>query len=316
MESSTDEVTQLLLAWSNGDQTALEKLVPLVENELRRLAGHFLRREPPSHELETTELVNEAYIRLVDMPRVRWQNRAHFFAVAAQIMRRILLDYARTRHRVKRGGAAEHIPLESAQILPAEKTEGLLALDEALNRLAQTDEVKSRVVELRYFGGLTVEETAEVLGLSPSSVSRHWRLAQSWLRQEFGRGELTESDASTYAVFTESDASTHAEQPEVATEAEESERTLAEAWSNRELVATLMEGNWAGLKLLAQLRLNPNAGEAELASAVGAHVNIVASLLFRFAQLGALEERHNIFTLTSRGDVLLKNFEEAIGKNL
>lgn len=305
MTSSSDEATQLLLAWNNGDQAALEKLIPLVEDELRRLARNFLRRQPTGHELETTAIINEAYLKLVDTPRVKWQSRAHFVAVAVSVMRRILKDYARRNLRQKRGRSIEHIPLSSRPIIKTEKSAELLALDEALNRLAEFDERKSKVVELRYFGGLTIEETAEVLGVSTVTVYREWGFAKAWLRHELAREELTESDASLQVEQSQ----------QVATEAEAAESTLAEAWSNRELVATLMYENWAGLKLLMQLRLSPKVEAVELASSLAIHTSIVASLLLKLTESGALEERHNIFTLTNRGDTLLKNFEEATGKN-
>jgi len=186
--SSSSEVTGLLIDWCNGDQTALERLVPLVEKELHRLAHHYMQREHPGHTLQTTALVNEAFLRLMDQKRVRWQNRAHFFGIAAQIMRRILLNYARDQRRAKRGGGAIQVSLSEAEIMPAEKSVELIALDEALNRLAHIDERKSKVVELRYFGGLSVEETAEVLKVSPITVLRDWNMAKAWLAREIGNG--------------------------------------------------------------------------------------------------------------------------------
>jgi RNA polymerase sigma factor (TIGR02999 family) len=182
--SSTKEITQLLIDWSNGNATALDDLMPLVEGELRRIAANCMRRENPGHTLQTTALVNEAYLKLVDQTRARWQNRAHFFAIAARVMRRILLDHARTQRRAKRGGGAIHVELDGIIALTTEKSDELFALDEALSRLASFDPVKSKIVEMRYFGGLTVEETAEVLQVAQVTVMRHWSLAKSWLRRE------------------------------------------------------------------------------------------------------------------------------------
>ncbi|HEV2860743.1 MAG TPA: sigma-70 family RNA polymerase sigma factor [Pyrinomonadaceae bacterium] len=178
------EITGLLVAWSDGDQTALETLLPLIERELHRIARHYMRRENPGHTLQTTALVNEAYFRLVDQKSVRWQNRAHFFGIAAQIMRRILLNYARDSHRVKRGGHAVQVSLSEVAVVGEERSAELIALDEAMQRLALIDERKCRVVELRYFGGLSVEETAEVLGVSAVTVARDWKMAKAWLARE------------------------------------------------------------------------------------------------------------------------------------
>ena len=180
----SSEITGLLVDWANGDQTALERLLPLVERELHRLAHNYMRREDKDHTLQTTALVNEAYLKLVDQNKTHWQNRAHFFAIAAKIMRRILLNYARDRHREKRGGKAIQVSLSEAAVVFMEQTEELIALDEALQRLAVLDERKSRVVELRYFGGLDVDETAEVLKVSPITVMRDWRFARAWLSRE------------------------------------------------------------------------------------------------------------------------------------
>jgi len=180
------EVTQLLLAWNEGDESALEKLVPLVYNELRRLAKRRVRLERPDHTLQTTALINEAYLRLVDVRNVRWQNRAHFFALCARLMRRILVDYARTRHYAKRGGGAQPVSLDqSPAVSPAPSTD-LVAVDDALHALAEVDARKAQVVELRFFGGLTVEESAEVLKVSPETVRRDWKLAKVWLLRELG----------------------------------------------------------------------------------------------------------------------------------
>jgi len=183
---SPHEVTQLLQAWSDGDQESLDKLVPLVYEELHRLARHYMRDERPGHTLQTTGLVNEAYMRLVDWKNVRWQNRAHFFGVAAQMMRRILVDFARARKYAKRGGEARQVSLAEAAVVSAERGEDLIALDDALENLTAIDARKGRIVELRFFGGLTVEETAEVLKISPRTVMREWSLAQAWLYRELG----------------------------------------------------------------------------------------------------------------------------------
>ena len=182
--SSPPDITALLINWSNGDKAALDKLFPLVERELHRLARSYMRKVNPNHTLQTSALVNEAYLKLVDQRKTRWQNRAHFFAIAAQIMRRILLNHARDRNRVKRGGNAIQVSLSDAVVISMEKGNELLALDEALQRLAAFDERKGQVVELRYFGGLSVAETAEVLGVSSITINRDWRLAKAWLSKE------------------------------------------------------------------------------------------------------------------------------------
>ena len=178
---SPHEVTSLLTAWSDGDKTALDKLTPLVYGELRKLAHRYMSRERPGHMLQTTALVNEAYLRLVDQKDVNWQNRAHFFAVAAQVMRHILIDHARSQTRRKRGGEAQLLSLDEVAVMSQERAAELLALDEALDELAKIDARRSRVVELRYFGGLSIEETAEVLKVQPTTVSRDWRWAKAWL---------------------------------------------------------------------------------------------------------------------------------------
>lgn len=183
-KTPTSEITGLLVNWTDGDEDALERLLPLVERELHRIAHNYMRRENPDHTLQTTALVNEAYLKLIDQKKTRWQNRAHFFAIAAKIMRRILLNYARDQRRKKRGGNAVQVSLSEAAVVFLERTEELIALDEALDRLAALDERKSRVVELRYFGGLDVDETAEVLKVSPITVMRDWRFARAWLSRE------------------------------------------------------------------------------------------------------------------------------------
>jgi RNA polymerase sigma factor (TIGR02999 family) len=190
MEPSSRGITQMLLDWSRGDREALDRLIPLVYGELRRQAARHLRRERAGHTLQTTALIHEAYLRLVDQKAVRWQNRAHFFAIAAQLMRRILVDHARRRHRAKRGGASVAVPLEEGLVLVAEKSDGdVLALDEALTRLAVIDPRQSQIVELRYFGGLSIKETAAALGVSPTTVKDDLNMAKAWLRREIGGGK-------------------------------------------------------------------------------------------------------------------------------
>ena len=184
---SQKEITQLLAAWSDGDRSALEELAPLVHEELRRLAHHYMRGERPGHILQTSALVNEAYLRLIDWKNVRWQNRAHFFAVAAQFMRRILVDLARERRFQKRGGGVLPVSLSEAAGFALEREADLVALDEALAALAEMDERKGKVVELRFFGGMSVEEVADVLKVSKETVMRDWRLAKVWLLRELSR---------------------------------------------------------------------------------------------------------------------------------
>ena len=178
------ETTRLLKAWSDGDETALERLVPLVDAELRRLARYYLRQERPDHILQTTALVNEAWVRLINWPDVSWQNRAHFIGLAAQLMRRVLVDEARRRRAQKHGADAVHVSLAEAEGIAHEKGADLFALDNALNELATFDERQSKIVELRFFGGLDLEETAEVLKISKRTVQREWSMAQAWLYRE------------------------------------------------------------------------------------------------------------------------------------
>ncbi|HSF25738.1 MAG TPA: sigma-70 family RNA polymerase sigma factor [Blastocatellia bacterium] len=180
-DHSQQELTRLLQAWNNGDKEALDTLMPLVYEELRRLAHRYLRAERAGHTLQTTALVNEAYLRLIKVKDVSWQGRAHFFAISAQLMRRILVDFARSRHYAKRGGGAKRVSLDEGLLVSDGSYEEVLALDEALSSLASVDARKSRVVELRFFGGLSVEETAEALKVSPETVLRDWRLAKVWL---------------------------------------------------------------------------------------------------------------------------------------
>lgn len=181
---SRKDVTGLLIEWSKGDQEALSKLMPLVYDELHRLAGRYLRNERPGHTLQTTALVHEAYLKLVDQTNTSWQNRVQFFSAASQVMRHILVDYARSRRAFKRGGDYFRLSLDEAVISSEEKDPDLLILNEALNSLAAIDSQQSRVVELRVFGGLTVEETAEALGVSPRTVKREWSMAKAWLHKQ------------------------------------------------------------------------------------------------------------------------------------
>jgi RNA polymerase sigma factor (TIGR02999 family) len=187
MPDISTQITDLLLAWNQGDEDALHELMPRVHDELCRLAHRYMSGERAGHPLDTTALVNEAYLRLVDSSRVRWQNRAHFFAVSSQLMRRILVDIARARHKLKRGAGAPHVSLDEALTVSTEPSPALIALDDALKSLAAIDPRKSRVVELRFFGGLSVEETAEILEVSPITVMRDWHLAKSWLLSELMR---------------------------------------------------------------------------------------------------------------------------------
>ena len=180
-QSSPNEVTQLLADWSSGNQAALDKLMPLVEAELHRLAHYYMSRERAGHTLQTTALVDEAYLRLVGQKNIDWQNRAHFFGIAAKLMRQILVDYARKRHFAKRGGNAWHVSLDEAAIIAEERASEIVALDEALRDLAKISSEQSRIVELRFFGGLTIEETAEVMSLSVDKVKRDWSMAKTWL---------------------------------------------------------------------------------------------------------------------------------------
>ena len=183
----THEITQWLVGWSSGDLSALEKLTPLVYRELHRLAQAYMRGERPGHTLQTTALVNEAYVRLIDADRMGWQNRAHFYGVAAKLMRHILVDFARSRDQVKRGGGVEHLPLDEAWTITADRTAELVNLDDALTALEKLDSRQSQIVELRFFGGLTEPEIAEVLKVSPRTVNSEWSLARAWLLRELGQ---------------------------------------------------------------------------------------------------------------------------------
>jgi RNA polymerase sigma factor (TIGR02999 family) len=183
-DEGTKDVTQMLVAWSNGDRGALDSLMQLIYAELHRLASRYMRSEGPDHMLNTTALVNEAYLRLVNQNHVNWQNRAHFFAVSAQAMRSILIDMARGRNRLRRGGGAYHVSLDETLVFSDARAEELIALDDALAELAKLDERKCRIVEMRYFGGLNAEETAAVLKISVATVEREWKRARAWLYSE------------------------------------------------------------------------------------------------------------------------------------
>jgi len=183
----THRVTQLLIDWSNGDQSAFDKLMPLIDEELRRLAHHYMSRERAGHTLQTTALVNEAFVKLVNRKNLQWQNRAHFFGLAAQVMRTILVDHARSHSSAKRGGGARNLELDEALLVSQQRASEVVALDEALNQLALIDPRQSRIVELRFFGGLTVEEAAEVLHVSPVTIKREWSTAKAWLYRELAK---------------------------------------------------------------------------------------------------------------------------------
>jgi RNA polymerase sigma factor (TIGR02999 family) len=183
-KAATSELTELLVDWGNGDETALDKLMPIVDRELHRIAHFHMNKENPGHTLQTSALVNEAYLKLINQRDVQWQNRAHFFAISSKLMRRILLDHAKSQQRAKRGGGAQQVSLSEVFIGSDKPSAELVALDDALNKLAEFDLQKSNIVEMRYFGGLTMEEIAEVLGISAASVRRHWSMAKAWLRRE------------------------------------------------------------------------------------------------------------------------------------
>ena len=191
--ASAQGVTQLLKAWGNGEQEALEQLIPLIYSELHRLAHRYMERERNAHTLQSTALVHEAYERLIDLKEVSWQNRAHFFGVSARLMRRVLVDYARSRRYSKRGGEWRQVPLNEAVAVFRDRRTDVVALDDALRTLAGIDPRKSRVVEMRFFGGLSIKETAEVLNVSPETVLRDWRLAKVWLLRELSQGKGNEN---------------------------------------------------------------------------------------------------------------------------
>ena len=187
MATASTDVTQLLKDWSGGDQAAVDKLMPLVYEELRRLAHQYMRREKPGHTLQTSALVNEAYVRLVDQSKIQWEGRAHFFGIAARLMRQILVDQARRKNFAKRGGGAIRVSLDSGTAIAQEQSANIMALDDALRTLEQTDPRKSQIVELRFFGGMSIEETAEALNVSPGTVMREWTFARAWLRNEMSQ---------------------------------------------------------------------------------------------------------------------------------
>lgn len=187
--TTPQQITALLTQWSQGDEHALDELTPLIYKDLRRLASYLLRGERPQHTLQPTALVNEAYLRLASDNKIPWQNRNHFFAVAARVMRHILVDYARFHQRAKRGGGVTLLPIDEVFVFAPEASSDLLALNDALDRLGQLDPRKARVVELRFFGGLTVEETADVLQLSPNTILRDWNMAKAWLKREISNDE-------------------------------------------------------------------------------------------------------------------------------
>jgi RNA polymerase sigma-70 factor, ECF subfamily len=186
-DPQTHQVTELLAAWSNGDQSAFEKLMPLIDDELRRLAHRYMSRERAGHTLQTTALINEAFLHLVNRKNLQWQNRAHFFGLAAQVMRTILVDHARSHASAKRGGGTRNLELDEALVVSQQKAAEVVALDEALKHLALIDPRQSRIVELRFFGGLTVEEAAEVLDVSPVTIKREWSTAKAWLYHELAK---------------------------------------------------------------------------------------------------------------------------------
>ena len=186
-ELDTNDISRLLLAWGGGNQKALDRLTSVVYEELRRLAHYYMQGERPGHMLQTTALVNEAWMRLADYKRMQWQDRAHFFAVAAQAMRRILVDHARS-HNIKRGAGVQHVALDEVAVVSGDRTGDLVALDDALNELARLDPRKAQIIEMRFFGGLSVEETAEALQVSAATVRRDWSIAKFWLYRELGGG--------------------------------------------------------------------------------------------------------------------------------
>lgn len=196
MEPS-NEITELLVAWSGGDKKALDELMHIVYEELRRLAHRQLAKERQDHTLQTTALVNEAYLKLVDQKRVKWQSRSHFFALSSQLMRRILVDYARSRQYAKRGGGKSALPFDEALVVAPERASEMIALDEALTELAKHDERKARIVELRFFAGMSIDETSELLGVSPGTVMKDWTLAKAWLQREMDRSSSAYNDRPT-----------------------------------------------------------------------------------------------------------------------
>jgi RNA polymerase sigma factor (TIGR02999 family) len=190
----SNEITELLIAWSGGDKNALDEVMQIVYEELHRLAHRHLAKERQDHTLQTTALVNEAYLKLIDQKRVKWQSRSHFFALSSQLMRRILVDYARSRQYAKRGGGASALPLDEALIVAPGRAAEMIALDEALTELAKHDERKARIVELRFFAGMSIDETSELLGVSPGTVMKDWTLAKAWLQREMQRSRADQNN--------------------------------------------------------------------------------------------------------------------------
>lgn len=193
--TANENLTELLRDWRHGDRAALDRLTPIVYEEIRRMAHRYMQRERHGHTLQTTALINEAYIRLLGQQQVDWNSRTHFFAVVAQVMRHVLIDHARSRHYLKRGGEAQHVPLDEARPMSSERASELVALDEALSSLAQLDQRKARVVELRYFGGFSLEETAEVLDVSVMTVRRDWNTAKAWLYRQIAASQSEERNS-------------------------------------------------------------------------------------------------------------------------
>jgi RNA polymerase sigma factor (TIGR02999 family) len=189
MSTNREDITELLLAWNNGNKEVLNDLMQVVYDELRRLAHFHLAKERPNHTLQTTALVNEAYLKLVDQKKVHWQNRSHFFALASKLMRRILIDYARTRQYAKRGGGISPLPLDETLVMSPTRALEMIALDDALTALSDFDERKARIIELRFFAGLSIDETSELLGVSPGTVMKDWTLAKAWLQREMDRNK-------------------------------------------------------------------------------------------------------------------------------
>jgi len=309
MRESLAEVDRLLREWSEGDKTALEKLIPLVEPELRRLAHAVLLRQAPEHDLQTTALINETFVRILEKPKRDRHGHKHFYAIAALIMRKVLIDFTRSQLRNKRQGEASRTDLENLADLSDESSQKkaieLLAMDEALNRLKELDPRKAQIVDLKYFGGLNIGEIAEVLEISVGSVKREWGLARSYIRREMvilvpaqvDKLTITKESEVTF-VLTDND-----------------KKKLSEAWSNRELVATLMTENWSGLKLLVHIRTAPNLTESQLLFVSGIKAAMARLLLLKLEELGALKSDHEQFNLTKTAAVLLENLQKATGNN-
>lgn len=296
---SPGTITQLLARWNEGDENALEQLTLLVYDELHRLAATYLRKERRQHTLQPTALVNELYLKIFGQQRTTWRNRAQFFGVAAQLMRRILVDHARAHYTSKRGSGRFSVSLDKIWAFGAQPDADLLVLDRSLQRLEELDLNQARIVELRFFGGLTIRETAEVMHVSHATVEREWKIAKAFLKSEITRSVSTTTQEAKPAVALTVD-----------------EKKLSKAWSNRELLTTLMSESWAGLKLLVRLRLSPYITLRELAASFEIEADTVNSLLSRLEEFGALEKQGAVLTLTNRGRVILENFEKGIGNSL